>query len=105
MRHQQDGESGAIAQPFDQRHDLLAPPVEQLVDAEQRSRLGQARVIGRTVEQVGANAQMREQPRLLEDITRAAPLGRQVDPRRGIEQRLPADADMPRIGAQQPGDH
>src|SRR3546814_18125465 len=56
-----------------------------------------------TISQVRADPAVREQPAVLKDIADTARLGRQIG--RAVEQGALADADMPAIGAEQPGDH
>src|SRR3546814_14750190 len=63
------------------------------------------RALGPPVKQGRPHALVREQPRLLKDIACTAALGRHVDPRRRVEQRLAADAHMPPIRLEQPRDH
>src|SRR3546814_9907076 len=55
------------------------------------------------INQVRADAAMREEPAVLKNIADAARLGPQIG--RAIEQGAVADTDMPAIGPQQPRDH
>ena len=71
-------------------------------DAEELERLGAAHPAGLgplAVSQVGRDRAVRKQPQVLEHVAGAAPLGRQVDVRRAVEQRLAADAGHARRAA------
>ena len=57
------------------------------------------------VAQVAAHRQVREQPRVLEDVADTALLGRDIDAARGIEQHGVIDADHAAVRAQQARDH
>ncbi len=54
--------------------------------------------------QVVAHRQVRKQPRVLEHDAEFAPVHRQVDAARGVEEDGVADRDAAVLGAQQPGD-
>src|SRR5262249_59575196 len=54
--------------------------------------------------QVTRDAEMRKQPRLLEDIAEAAPLRRQVDAGRSVEQDPAIDGNTAAIGPVEAGD-
>ena len=56
------------------------------------------------VAEVAAHVEMREQARVLEDVTDAAPVRGQVDAARIVEQHAVVDDDAPRARSQQAGD-
>src|SRR5690606_22373414 len=86
------------------------PPVEKMVDAEQRHHLvkaaGSLSMSGPArISQVAFDAHMREKPRFLKHIADAAFFRWQIDTLFGIKQREVAHGNAPAFGAQRACDH
>ena len=62
-------------------------------------RTGAARGTPLRIAQVGLDVQMRKQPRVLEHVADAAPLRRDLDAARRVEQHLVVELDAARVGA------
>ena len=85
--------------------ELARPPREQRLKTEQRDDLVEADGCGRraralrAVTQVAADGQVRKQPRILEDVADAAPLGRHGDAGARVGQDRVVETHLARSGA------
>ena len=96
-----------IGQPPSALEALTGAPAltrTELAGEFRRYDLGACRSQLRAIGKVGRNAPVRKQSRVLENVTRAAPFGRQVHPGGAVEQDISGNHDPPRLGSQQPGD-
>src|ERR1700742_1822931 len=91
--------------------ELAWPAIQQTADVEQfDDALSLRRIIGEAIHtppviKVFRYAQMRKQPRVLEYIADAAAIGRHVNTRRRIVERVAVDGDGAAVRARQSRDH
>ena len=99
---QRPGECHALALSAGELPDASAG--ERLDPEPLEQRLG-VRTIARPEADVPEDVEMREQRVLLEEVADSAPLGRDVDPHRGVEQHRVADAHAAALRSQESRHH
>ncbi len=105
LGRERPGHGDALALTARERSGGPAGQMRDLERLEDRQRaLAPARA-GEPESHIVEHRQVRKERRVLRHVTEAPPLGREVDPRGGIEQHTAAHRDAPGGGAQEAQDH